>query len=99
MIAHEQHAGYRSRWAAAQRDFIDEPRTAVTDADTLVGAVLSPTRRDVPHPTPALERQWPDNESSTEDLRITLRRYRTFFDRFPSLRDASRMFTLLQSTD
>jgi Sugar (and other) transporter len=28
LIAHERAEGYRTRWAAAQGDFIDEPRTA-----------------------------------------------------------------------
>jgi hypothetical protein len=33
----------------------------------------------------SLERQWEDDESTTEDMRIALRRYRTFFDRLLSL--------------
>jgi hypothetical protein len=98
LIAHAQRAGYRIRWAAAQRDFIDEPRTAVTDADTLVGAVLDQLAATFRTQRTALERQLPDNDSSTADLRITLRRYRTFFNHGPSLRDTSRMFTLPQST-
>lgn len=40
LIAHERGEGYRRRGAAVHGDFIDEPRTAVTDADTLVGEVL-----------------------------------------------------------
>ena len=98
LIAHGQREGYRSRWTVVLCDFIDEPRTAVTDADTLVGAVLAQLASTFRTQRPALERQLPDNESSTEDLRITLRRDRTFFNHGPSLRDASRMFTLPQST-
>jgi hypothetical protein len=33
----------------------------------------------------SLERQWEDGESTTEDMRIALRCYRTFFDRLLSL--------------
>jgi hypothetical protein len=33
----------------------------------------------------SLERQWEDDESTTEDMRIALRRCRTFFDRLLSL--------------
>jgi hypothetical protein len=33
----------------------------------------------------SLERQWEDDESTTEDMRIALRCYRTFFDRLLSL--------------
>lgn len=85
LIAHERAEGYRARWAAAQGDFIDEPRTAVTDADALVGEVLDQLGETFRNQRAALERQWADNESSTEDLRVALRRYRTFFDRLLSL--------------
>jgi hypothetical protein len=40
LIAHDRCVDYRSRWDVVQGDFIDEPRKAVTDADTLVGEIL-----------------------------------------------------------
>ena len=85
LIAPEQGEGYRARWTAVQGDFIDEPRTAVTDADALVGEVLDQLADTFRNQRVALEQQWADDESSTEDLRIALRRYRTFFDRLLSL--------------
>jgi len=85
LIAHERGDDYRARWAAVQGDFIDEPRKAVTDADTLVGEVLDQLGETFRTQRAALEQQWADDESTTEDLRIALRRYRTFFDRLLSL--------------
>jgi hypothetical protein len=41
LITPEHRDGYRARWATAQGDFIDEPRTAVTDADALVGEAMA----------------------------------------------------------
>lgn len=72
---------FRARWEATQQGFVDEPRSAVSDADRLVGEVLqrlSTTFEDQHH---ELERQWSDGEPSTEDLRTALQRYRTFFER------------------
>lgn len=85
LIAPEHAEGYRARWAGVQGNFIDEPRTAVIDADALVGVVLDQLEATFRAQREALEQQWADNESTTEDLRVAMRRYRTFFDRLLSL--------------
>jgi hypothetical protein len=85
LIAHDRCVDYRSRWDVVQGDFIDEPRKAVTDADTLVGEILDHLAGTFREQRQTLEQQWADDESTTEDLRIALRRYRTFFDRLLSL--------------
>lgn len=72
---------FRSRWEATQQGFVDEPRTAVTDADRLVGEVLERLSTTFEEQHHELERQWADGEPSTEDLRTALQRYRTFFER------------------
>ena len=76
---------YRSRWDVVQGDFIYDPRKAVTDADTLVGEILDHLAETFREQRQTLEQQWADDESTTEDLRIALRRYCTFFDRLLSL--------------
>jgi CHAD domain-containing protein len=76
---------YRSRWDVMQADFIDEPRKAVTGADTLVGEMLDHLAETFREQRQTLEQHWADDESSTVDLRIALRRYRTFFKRLLSL--------------
>jgi hypothetical protein len=57
------------------------PRSAVTDADTLVGDLLEKLSSTFDQQHQALERQWSDGEPSTEDLRSALQRYRSFFQR------------------
>jgi hypothetical protein len=85
LIAHDRCVDYRSRWGVVQGDFIDEPRKAVTDADALVGEILDHLAETFREQRQTLEQQWADDQSTTEDLRIALRRYRTFFDRLLSL--------------
>jgi hypothetical protein len=85
LIAHDRCVDNRSRWGVVQGDFIDEPRKAVTDADALVGEVLDDLSETFRSQRRSLEQQWEDDESTTEDMRIALRRYRTFFDRLLSL--------------
>jgi hypothetical protein len=85
LIAVEAGADFRARWKVVQGDFIDEPRKAVTDADSMVGEVLDQLAETFRQQRKSLEQNWANDESSTEDLRIALRRYRTFFDRLLSL--------------
>lgn len=85
LIAHDRCVDYRSRWGVVQGDFIDEPRKAVTDADALVGEILDDLSKTFHGQRRSLEQQWEDDKSTTEDMRLALRRYRTFFDRLLSL--------------
>lgn len=78
-------AEYRTRWKSVQGDFIDEPRKAVTDADAMVGEVLQHLADTFREQRQTLEQGWADDNSSTEELRLALRRYRGFFDRLLSL--------------
>jgi hypothetical protein len=77
LIAHDRCVDYRSRWDVVQGDFIDEPRKAVTDADALVGEVLDDLSKTFHGQRRSLEQQWEDDKSTTEDMRLALRRYRT----------------------
>jgi hypothetical protein len=72
----------RSRWADVQSGFVDEPRQAVKDADGLVVDLTTRLTEMFAAERAALERQWDsNNEVTTEDLRIALKRYHAFFDR------------------
>jgi hypothetical protein len=67
-------------------DFVDQPRKAVEDADALVSATMSRLAEIFSAERQKLERQWEKNENiSTEDLRLTLQRYRSFFGRLLSI--------------
>jgi len=73
---------FRSRWYAIQTGFVDEPRKAVQEADELVASVMKRLAEVFASEREKLERDWDSGDDvSTEDLRVALRRYRSFFDR------------------
>ena len=72
----------RTRWASVQTGFVDEPRWAVKEANKLVGTVVDRLTEGFASERSNLEKQWDRGDSvSTEELRLALQRYRTFFDR------------------
>jgi len=75
----------RARWDQAQTSFVDEPRQAVEQADSLVANVVKRIAEQFANERAQLEKQWDRGDNvSTEDLRQALRRYRSFFDRLLS---------------
>ena len=71
----------RTRWKDIQTGFVDEPRKAVEQADGLVASAMKRLAEVFAQERSGLEQQWDRGDNvSTEDLRQTLRRYRTFFD-------------------
>ena len=74
--------GFRSRWDQVQTSFVDEPRAAVEQADSLVANVVKRIAEQFAAEREQLEKQWDRGENvNTEDLRQALKRYRAFFDR------------------
>lgn len=73
---------FRARWDQVQTSFVDEPRQAVEQADSLVANVVKRIAEQFSTERANLEDQWAQGDNvSTEDLRQALRRYRSFFDR------------------
>ncbi len=82
----EEAGGFRSRWEAIQTGFVDEPRAAVEQADALVAQVVTRLAEVFSEERAQLEQHWDRGDNiSTEDLRIALKRYRSFFDRLLSV--------------
>ena len=78
--------GYRTQWDAIQTGFVDEPRKAVQEADALVDVVIKRLSDVFAAERTTLDNQWgKGDEASTEDLRLALRKYRSFFERLLSL--------------
>ena len=76
---------FRTRWDQVQASFVDEPRHAVEQADSLVANVVKRIAEQFSAEREKLENQWGKGDNvSTEDLRQALRRYRSFFDRLLS---------------
>jgi hypothetical protein len=72
----------RRRWDAVQSTFVDEPREAVSKADAMVADLAQRLIVSFAAERERLEAQWTSGDDvSTEDLRLALRRYRSFFQR------------------
>jgi hypothetical protein len=77
--------GYLSRWQAIQVAFVDEPKRAVQDADSLVAEVMQRLAESFATERDRLEQQWSGGQDAgTEELRLALQRYRSFFNRLLS---------------
>jgi hypothetical protein len=73
---------FRGQWDRIQTGFVDDPHTAVQQADELVNSVVKRLTEGFAEARAGLERQWDrGNEVSTKDLRIALQKYRSFFQR------------------
>ena len=84
LIAPERAEAYNSRWNELKGEFVDEPRRAVRGANELVGQVLDELEELFRRQRSALEQGLDSEQTSTEDLRLALGRYRSFFDRLLS---------------
>ena len=82
LFAEKDADDLRRRWSDIQAAFVDEPRKAVENADSLVADVMKRLAEGFAHERNDLERQWDRGDKiTTEDLRVTLQRYRSFFVR------------------
>lgn len=85
LFPNEQSAGFRGRWQEIQTSFVDQPREAVAEADSLVADLMQRLAASFSQERERLEAQWDQGDDvSTEDLRVALTRYRSFFDRLLS---------------
>ncbi len=86
LFSEEETQRFRSEWDSVQIGFVDEPRQSVEKADGLVAGVIQRLAEVLSEERRKLEAQWDRGEDvSTEDLRVALRRYRSFFDRLLSV--------------
>ena len=82
VLAEDDASELRERWERLQVRFVDEPQEAVREADGLVSDVFDQVTRTFSSERQSLEEQWNrGEEASTEDLRVALQRYRSFFER------------------
>jgi hypothetical protein len=82
LFAGAESETFRSRWTEIQTGFVDEPRHAVEEADGLVAEVVQRLVQTFADERTKLEQQCGKGDDvSTEDLRVSLQRYRSFFER------------------
>jgi hypothetical protein len=86
LFSAEETKDFRDRWNAIQVGFVDEPRQVVKQADSLVAAATKRLAEMFAAERARLEGQWDRGDNvSTEDLRLALQRYRSFFGRLLSV--------------
>jgi hypothetical protein len=86
LFAAEQAEGYRNRWIAIQSSFVDDPSGAVRAGDELVAQVMSELANSFAGQRQRIESQLGNSgPGNTEELRVALRTYRSFFERLLSL--------------
>jgi hypothetical protein len=82
MYSEDQLRDFRARWDQIQAGFVDEPRGAVERADGLVADAIAKLAEGFARTRAQVEEQWKRGDKvSTEDLRLALRHYRSFFTR------------------
>jgi hypothetical protein len=82
LFADEERSSLDSRWNDIQANFVDEPREAVEQADALVSETIDRLTKSFSQARSRLEGQWSQGEEvSTEELRVAIKRYRSFFNR------------------
>ena len=82
LLDHEESEHLRTRWNEIQGMFVDDPRSAVQQADALVSEVVEKITLMFASEHGSLEGQWNQGINvSTEDLRKALQHYRSFFNR------------------
>ncbi len=73
---------FRARWQEIQTKFVDDPQDAVREADALVAECMQTLAATFAQHKQELEGQWQEGRDvATEDLRVALQRYRSFFNR------------------
>jgi hypothetical protein len=82
LLSREASEHFRTRWDEIQGKFVDEPRSAVQQADALVSEVVEQITQMFANEHGSLQSQWnQSSDVSTEGLRKALQRYRSFFNR------------------
>jgi hypothetical protein len=77
---------FRRRWDAVQIGFVDDPHQAVRSADELVAQVMKTLAETFAEQRGAIEAGVDQSDqANTENLRVALQRYRSFFQRLLSL--------------
>jgi hypothetical protein len=82
LLPADQSERFTERWQEIQASFVDQPRQSVEQADALVADLMQRLAAGFSTERERLEGQWDRGDDiSTEELRVVLTRYRSFFGR------------------
>ena len=85
LLPDNEASRFSSDWQTVQGNFVDRPREAVEQADRLVADLMQRLAAQFSETRANLEQQWDGQaEISTEELRLAMMRYRSFFQRLLS---------------
>lgn len=85
LFENDESERFRTQWLEIQSRFVDDPSVSVKEADDLVAEVIKNITRSFADKRISLESQWKSGDVSTEDLRVAMKRYRSFFNRLLTL--------------
>jgi hypothetical protein len=85
LVPQQRAAEYGRRWDAVKGGFVDEPRQAIAEADQIVAELLEELQALFHDQRRDIEQGIDAESTSTEDLRLALRRYSSFFARLLSV--------------
>lgn len=86
LFTEDSATAFRTRWDLVQKGFVDDPKAAVHAADELVIQVTKSLTETFANQRAELEKRFSGaQEPTTENLRIALRQYRSFFERLLSI--------------
>ncbi len=85
LLSTDRTTEFRQRWRDLQGDFVDYPQQAVRGAGDLAREVLQALADTIAHSGRVASWKAGDGSTSTEDLRVALRQYRTLVDRLLEL--------------
>jgi hypothetical protein len=81
LLSRDELRRFRREWQLVQRSFVDQPQTAATRADGLAGELLQHLAGRMAEARARLGSAWDGGEVSTQDVRVALTCYRSFFER------------------
>jgi hypothetical protein len=82
LFPNDEVSRLKSTWTEIQSHFVDEPRRSVEEADGLVASTIQRLAESFAQARAHLEAHWSKGDDvSTEELRQTLQRYHSFFER------------------
>ena len=84
MFDPEETERFRGDWLEVQGGFVDQPRESVERVDARGAEVTQPSQRGSLNVGPPSNSVGTDTNVSIEDLRVTVTRYRSFFERLIS---------------
>jgi hypothetical protein len=85
LVGTDERAELRERWDVIQTSFIDDPRAATSEADALLRDTMERLIARWEQELSDVRHNWDtDEDRSTEDLRVTMRRYRDTLERLLS---------------